>query len=573
MFKGLWLRGRGLFWRLALATAGLQGVLCCAPQAVVAAERIVVSYNILERSISIDDLQNFADTGELSPQLREYAGILGLDKEQLESIATLLTTPADLGVVAVSQFLYTAQGKLLLKQVSEVIQTPSRQAGFSATRAALILAAADPEPGLTILNFLRKYPSEVIRIDVGRGLALAQEINRAILQSEQAIDLVQREARAQVSANPLGDEDFALALSLLRNVRRYEPIVTELKVPELSVPVRLLLPQRSSIEVLPPRNVPLIVVSHGLGSNRETYRYLGETLAQAGFVVAMIEHTGSNDRQLLNLQEGLVDAVVEDVEFIRRPLEVSWTLDAIAQATRTGALRGLVNLREIGLIGQSFGGYTALAAAGADFSSEAFDQSCPPQPPVFNLSLLLQCQASLLDETVNSFVDPRIDAVFAMNPIGSALFGPQGYGQISQPLMIVSGTADTIAPAFPEQIRPFSWLQGNDQYLLLLSGGTHFSVIGAPPTSNQPIPVPPQIIGPQPELAQFYMETYALAFFQRYLNQDLQFQPLLTSAFTQRLSQEPIPISLIDSLSPAQIDRALQKEAISGAKIRVMAAP
>lgn len=573
MFNAL--RGRigRCSWSVGLAIVTIQCLQFVQPRPTRAAERIVISYGMIERSIAIDDLQSFVDDGSLSPQLQEYVRILGLSSEQLASAREILTTPAELSVVAVAQFLYTPQGKLLLKQVSEVIQTSTRQAGFSATRAALILAAADGESGLTILNFLEKYPGEMIRVDIGRGLALAQDVNRAIVLSRQAIELVQSQAEAVAMANPLDDGAYAKALDQLQMLDRYEVDVVNLPVPEMSVPVRMFLPRSPSIEVLPPRNVPLIVISHGLGSNRDTYRYLAERLARAGFVVAAIEHSGSNDQQLINLQDGLVDAVVDDAEFARRPQEVSRALDAIATANRTGSLRGLIDLRQIGLIGQSFGGYTALATAGATFSQEAYNQSCPPEPPVFNLSLLLQCQAPLPDDSIGSLVDPRIDAVFVINPIGSALFGEAGLGQVSQPLMMVSGTADTVAPAVPEQIRPYTWLQGDDQYLLLLAGATHFSAVGITPADSQPIPVPPEIIGPQPELAQSYMETFSVAFFQRYLNQDAQFAPLLSASFAQRLGREPITLSLIDALSPEQLNEAIQGGIFEESAASVLTAP
>jgi methylphosphotriester-DNA--protein-cysteine methyltransferase len=86
----------------------------------------------LERSIAVDDLEQFAATGELTPQLAIYAHQLQLSQDQLQQVREVLVTPAELDNVAVSQFLYTEQGKLLLKQLSQIVQTPSRQAGFSA---------------------------------------------------------------------------------------------------------------------------------------------------------------------------------------------------------------------------------------------------------------------------------------------------------------------------------------------------------------------------------------------------------------------------------------------------------
>ena len=47
------------------------------------------------------------------------------------------------------------------------IQTESGQNGFYAIRAALILASADPQ-GLTLLNVMRYYPNNSIRINLSK---------------------------------------------------------------------------------------------------------------------------------------------------------------------------------------------------------------------------------------------------------------------------------------------------------------------------------------------------------------------------------------------------------------------
>ncbi|PSN11510.1 hypothetical protein C7271_24530, partial [filamentous cyanobacterium CCP5] len=247
MFEGSKQLGRWR-WAWGLAAVAVQAMVWVLPDAVAAAERIVISYGIVERSIAVEDLETFAETGLLSPQLREYVRILGLSPQQLDIIGEILTAPADFDVVAVAQFLYTPQGKLLLKQVSEVVQTSTRQAGFSAARAALILAAADSDQGLTLLNVLRQHPGAIMRIDIRRGLALAQDINRAIIQSDRAIDAVQALANAAAAASPLSEDGYDQALNLIQSTRPYRVTTQNLRVPELSQPVVLYLPESPNIE-------------------------------------------------------------------------------------------------------------------------------------------------------------------------------------------------------------------------------------------------------------------------------------------------------------------------------------
>ena len=60
----------------------------------------------------------------------------------------------------VSRVTYTITGEQLLKRVGEAIKTKAGQNGFYGIRAAALLAASDSE-GLTVINFLWKFPTEI----------------------------------------------------------------------------------------------------------------------------------------------------------------------------------------------------------------------------------------------------------------------------------------------------------------------------------------------------------------------------------------------------------------------------
>ncbi|MBE9156579.1 alpha/beta hydrolase [Nodosilinea sp. LEGE 06152] len=534
-------RRRGLAWVL-----GLLGALATATP-VSAAEMLLVSYGILERSIPIADLERFATTGELTPQLRIYSQQLRLSNEQLSQVREVLTTPASISPVGVAQFLYTEQGVLLLEQISRVVQTPVRQANVQALRGALILAAANPESGFTLLNVLKTYPTVAIRIDLAEGLAIAREINQAILQSEAAFEQVQALARQEAEANPV---DVEALLQLVQSERQYGLDLIQVVVPGLPRPVQLYLPQvRPGQQGRPVQGFPLVVISHGLGGTRDSYTYLAEYLASGGIAVATLEHPGSNDQQLYALLTGQSDAVVQTEEFLRRPRDVSLTLNTLDRLNQSPSpLRRQLDLDRVGVIGQSFGGYTALALAGASFDLEGLSEVCPPGTLSFNPSLLLQCQALNLGNP-SSLADRRVKSVFVMNPVGSVLFGAIGYGQIDLPVMMVAGTADTVAPAFPEQIVPFTWLTTPDRYLLLISQGTHFSAIGDISAGDQPLPIPPELIGLRPELVWTYMQVLGLAYFKLTLEGDQRFQPALQPAFAAALGVDPYLLSLLSAPS------------------------
>ncbi len=543
------------------------------------ADAIIVSYGFFERTIQIDDLEAFARGEGLSQQLAAYVRLLGLSDRQLEQVRGILNQPirfdsdtAEVNeAVVLSRFLYTRQGEALLRIVGDVVQTPSRLSGFSAIRAALLLAAADQPEGLTALNFLRRFPTPAIRLDVLQGLAIADVVGNTVQQASQASNLVRSLATLAAEAETV---DLASAHQLVQTLspygvaRRTINIWVEAQIvdaqgqdqPERQVVTDLYLPAVTAAQPSLPDQIPVIVVSHGLGDNRHSYGYLGNYLAARGFAVAVLEHPGSNADQIAALLEGRVQDLVPDQEFIDRPRDVSRLLDHLEQWGETESpWRDRLDIQNVGLVGQSFGGYTALALAGAPLRADnTLAADCGPRLIYTNASLLLQCQASEIGTTVD-FRDPRVKAVLAINPIGSALFAPQGYGAIQIPVMLIAGVADTVAPALPEQIRAFTWLQTPDRYLVLINQATHFSVIGADPTADTSIPVPLSVIGARPDLAQRYLEVLSLGFFQWHLQQDQRYQAILTADYLQaELAVEPLsPISLVRELSTAELKRAI----------------
>lgn len=563
-----WLLHRWAGMVAGLALGGLLGGP--AGGAARGAETLVIAYGPLERSIAIDDLATFAQNGTLTPQLHRYARTFGFGPAELEQYRQYLQEPfEDLEPLALSQLLYTAQGERLLQELVRVVQTSSGAGSVEAMRGALITAAFDLPPvsptsvsphsssppfsgdGLTLLNVLRHYPTDTLRVDLGQGLALFAALERAVIQSAAVVSWV--EGISQIEAADSPPLDVAQVRQQLQAAQIYGIDRRTLPVATLENPVDLYLPRPRRWQTPPTAGFPLVVISHGLGSDQETYAYLAKTLAKAGIAVATLDHTGSNGDQLTALLAGRADTVVDNQEFTRRPQEVSATLDALERLTAAPPL----NLEQVGVIGQSFGGYTALALAGATFDRAYLDQACNDPGLSFNLSLLLQCQALALGEGISPLVDERVGAIFIMNPIGSALFGPQGYGQVEVPVFVVAGAADTVAPALPEQITPFTWLQTSQRYLLVVGAGTHFSVVGDVGKPEDPISIPPFLIGPNPQQVQGYMEVLTLAFFRYTLGQDRQFEAVLQAGFVRALGQLPHPLSPTQTFSAEDLEEAL----------------
>jgi len=117
--------------------------------------------------------------------------------------------------------------------------------------------------------------------------------------------------------------------------------------------------------------------------------------------------------------------------------------------------------------------------------------------------------------------------------------------------MIVAGTADTVAPAYPEQIIPFTWLKNDNKYLVAMNGGTHFSVIAESPDSS--IPVPSQVIGPSPYLAREYTNYLALAMFKTYVTNNQNYRPYLDANFINSLAQGKLFLRVVNELTRKEL--------------------
>ena len=518
----------------------------CTAAPALGAERIYVTYGPVEVSVPIESLALFAKEGKIDSNLDGFAQYA--NESQLAEIRSALQGKAEISQVTIAQFLYTPQGEVLLRRLGRLIQTKARQPGFYAIRAALILAASDPE-GLTIVNVLRKFPTYGIRIDLARGLGIANELTSLINRSNQTIAGVAQLSEGQAALQPTIPPAVRLQPQLPGPYTWKKSSVT-LTSPnrDRTFNMDIYLPQRSR------QPAPVVVISHGLGSDRIAFQYLAKHLASYGFAVAVPEHPGSNAQQIQNLVTGRTNELAEPAEFINRPLDIKDLLDYLTKLSTTDpAYQGQLDLQRVGVIGQSFGGYTALALAGAGINFAQLENDCQLENETWNLSLLLQCRARGLERNQYNFSDPRIKAAIAINPIVSSILGETNLSQIKIPVMLIAGSADTVAPALLEQIQPFTWLTSPNKYLVLMNNGTHFSTIEESPQS---LFLPPaEAIGPEPALARRYVSGLSLAFMESFLNNKSNFRPYLQPSYALSISEDTLGLRILRSLTPQQLQQ------------------
>jgi predicted dienelactone hydrolase len=225
---------------------------------------------------------------------------------------------------------------------------------------------------------------------------------------------------------------------------------------------------------------PLVILSPGFAIGVTTYAWLAEHLASRGFVVIAPEHHEQLDPS--TLWRSTID----------RPRAIAAVLSYVdEQAGSGGKLQGLTNTDHAGVIGHSYGGYTALAAAGARLDTAGLERTCETarrsdDPVVFLCDALephLRDMAALagLDTTPEGlwpdWSDSRVEAAVSM--AGDAVvFGPAGLAEVTVPVMAMGGTADRDSPFRWATQLTYEHVSSPRRVEVALDDGDHFVFTG-----------------------------------------------------------------------------------------------
>lgn len=520
---------------------------------VAAAERIYFNYGLFGFSLPVADLEAYSKTGVVSERL---AYVLNLARVQPSlALRDALTQQAPLNSpAALSELTYGPLGTKVLQGLGDQLRTDKDNNSFHALRAAMLLAAADPQ-GLTFLNFLRYYPLDTFFLDLQQNLALANTVVTGIEQGREIYASIERQAQSETPTDaPVPAEDLQAAgprswqMQTLRfaNPRRGtlalfdDPIWT-------TIGADIYLPQGLT------QPAPLVVISHGLGSNRRTFAYLARHLASWGIAVAAVEHPDSDTEAVARAFKGRSTVRGRSTfPFVARPLYVSMLLDRLQQLSSDPAWQGRLDMARIGAFGQSWGGYTVLALAGANIDYEFVRRICNIELQItvlINPSVLLECTLDSAPLEPMDLRDPRIKAVFAVNPLAAAVAGPRGIGQIQIPTMILSASEDLFARPVGEQILPFNWLTTQDKYLVLAKNATHFTPTLGDDGGDSAFQLPAWMIGPPPAQMFRALDALSVAFFKKYLEGADRYDGYLGQGYARSLGEEPMRFSFVSSLN------------------------
>lgn len=186
-------------------------------------------------------------------------------------------------------------------------------------------------------------------------------------------------------------------------------------------------------------SLPLVALSHGNGSTPWVHRGLALHLVQAGFAVLMIEHPGNNrnDNSLgFTGPQGRVKFALLE----HRPRHVRLAVDAALADERVGSALA----RSYAVIGESIGGYTALAVAGGHA------MTLPDEVDVSQLRASPSELAKLV-VPVSTQPDERVRAIVLLSPAPFFFMGDGSLEDVRVPVLLRHGSLDAMCT--PQTIR------------------------------------------------------------------------------------------------------------------------
>lgn len=138
-----------------------------------AARQVIFRYGLFEQSLPVADLRKYADTQQVSSDLRFFLNFF--NREQVHEFHQALQVKMSLELAALDKVLNTELAKEILSGVSQGIARRDK-AGVQALSAAVI-QGANSQDGLSVVSFLAAYPSERLVINIPAALKLGSALN------------------------------------------------------------------------------------------------------------------------------------------------------------------------------------------------------------------------------------------------------------------------------------------------------------------------------------------------------------------------------------------------------------
>jgi predicted dienelactone hydrolase len=512
--------GLGLLIGLGLGTPAL------------AAERLNLKLGPFQQSIAIDDVETYARTGQVPPNLAMYSPFL--TPELRRALINRLELDPNLSTQVMEQLLKSPAGKQVLDSIR--LATPGLTA--EQLQAGFWLAARQAN-GLDAIAVMRAIPQDTITVDLTQAIGVASQLNLSYWKGQAVKSLLEKNLPVDSTPFRASFDPAAAGNAIVqRRSLSFDDRARNRRLP-------------ADLYWSDTPQAPLVVITPGFESNRRFLSYIAQHLASHGFSVVALQHPSVARRgELPSLN---LERLVPASEFLDRPKDVSFVLDELGKLNQeAGDFQGKFNPQQVMVIGHSLGGYGALALAGAELKLDELRQFCRDTGVLQRVPAdWLQCAATNLPQRQVSLRDDRVKRVIALNPAISKIFGQSGLQKVRTPVLVLTSTDDTLAPALSQQLQPFMQLP-SPRYLVSAIGSTHLSVsdpehfTGAIAQST----LVKEKYGREVDPLRRLLKGVSLAFVQQLTPDAQAYQPFLSSGYAQSLSTPSLPLRLNTDLPP-----------------------
>lgn len=325
-----------IYRSVLLAGVTIATHLIMSPPPVSAAERLTVRIGPIEQSIEVSDLERYVETGKLSDELEPFEPLLG--DTLREALASKLDIDPNIADGIIDDLLKTPAGDRLLKAL--LLALPENT--IEEIKAALQLAIESAN-GLSLIGIFKAFPAENITVDLTGAIAVASRLNTPYWETQILSSILKRELTVETADtlpnfDPAAVGTFTPQEETLTFIDRERQRRIEVDIYWGTQTLLLERNRRSDQDIDQDTDQPLVIMSHGFGSDRTFLNYLARHLASHGITVVSLEHPGSNREWLEELPATINPSqLLPPEELIDRPLDISFVLDELEKLNQRSA--------------------------------------------------------------------------------------------------------------------------------------------------------------------------------------------------------------------------------------------
>jgi predicted dienelactone hydrolase len=223
------------------------------------------------------------------------------------------------------------------------------------------------------------------------------------------------------------------------------------------------------------RKAPLIVISHGSGGSFENHYDTALALAEAGFVVVAVTHTGDNyrDQSGFTRPDNRSRHIKAEIDYMLS----SWPGHDIIDPSR------------IGVYGFSAGGFAALVAIGATPDMSRVATYCSDHPEDWACKKATEHPRDASSEPFSFVHDPRIKAAVIAAPAIGYTFTAEGLAPVTAAIQLWRGDHDEILPHPRHAQNVYDNLPTKPEYHVIPNAGHFVYLAPCPPTLESYAPM------------------------------------------------------------------------------------